>query len=460
MTSRIRLAALLLLLASCGSQSGTLPAPSPSVVQAPTATPAAATEAATPPAASEPAAPTAATAEPATQPPLAPTLAPSVTPDPARTAPAYTVDADGVVSVWNIDTGLASAAMRLPEGAWYTLAPDGTALAFYGESGVVLADLRSATSTSVVSPGLELSVANAITGFHWSPDSASVLFDSDLPGVDPPQPAMYRADMASGEVTRLGAGIGPAWSPDGALIAYAGAPFQSVSPYGGGPGGMLTLADRAGATRPVSATAEIYPAYQPILWSRDGARVAAGDAVFNAADGTLAWTVVPSDGQVLSAITWLAPDGGSAGVWRSVRAMTPGQDDPGTFDEADEFLLVGEDGSQRLLARSQPGQCPCMPLAPTLWLAWAPDGAHALLAGIPEGESAQGLWLVTTATGERALLADDIATELPFTPLWSPDGHYALLQGFANGSGATWVVPLDGSAPVRVGPGAPLGWSP
>jgi Tol biopolymer transport system component len=372
------------------------------------------------------------------------------------------IDSDGVVSVWNLDTGLAMSAARLPAGSQHTLAPDGYSLAFFGDGKVMLADLRSGAVVDVTPAELAQRNMFTITGFQWSPDSASVLFDLEPSGADPPEPMIFRADMTTGAARAIVAGIGPTWSPDGQTIGYAAAPFEPVSPYGGGPGGILTLARPDGsAARLITDTTTIFPQYQPISWSRDGARIAAGDVVVSAADGAIALRVAPSERQVLGAIEWLAPDGRSAGVWRSVRRITPGQDDPGTFDEADEFLIVAEDGSERLLARSRWDTCPCMPLAPTLWVAWTPPGQQALVAGTLEDQDEPGLWLLDTGAGTTQLLASDLTIgELPLTPRWAPDVHYALVAGQGNGTGQVWAIPLDGSAPVRIGAGAPLGWSP
>ena len=53
--------------------------------------------------------------------------------------------------------------------------------------------------------------------FAWSPDGATLLF-FDIDAVH--GPAMWMADVASGEVTNLGPGQGPRWSPDGRHISF------------------------------------------------------------------------------------------------------------------------------------------------------------------------------------------------------------------------------------------------
>ena len=395
-----------------------------------------------------------------------PTLTPAATaaatpsPDPQHIAPAYIIDGDGVVSVWNLETGLASAVARLPIGHQHALSPDGRRLIWFGEDEIGLADLQTGSITS--SAPLEFQAGLfPETGLHWRSNGVDAYFESNLPGLSPPQPVIFRTNVQSDTTTIVAQGVGPAPSPDGQTLAFAGAPFDYASPWGGGPGGILTLALPDGTqTRPVSGTATFYPGWQPVVWSADNTHVAAGESVVHAADGTLAWKVPEAEKQFLATITWLAPDGRSALVWRILRYTSPGQDDPGTFDEADEFALVHDDGSEQLLVRSPGEMCPCTPIVPTVWVAVAPDGQHALVSGSVENESNTGLWSMTLTDGHMQMVTNiDGVQQVPLTPLWSPDGRYALLGGGANGVLETWAIGFDGSTPVRVGVGTPLGWA-
>ncbi len=454
-----RILALLLIatLAGCGAQASSEPT-APAATTAPTPMPTF-TPAPTSPATATPAAPEPATPEPNTPTPAA-TAAITASPEQQHIAPAYIIDADGVVSVWNLETGLASAVARLPKGYQHTLSPDGRRLIWFGEDQVGLADLQTGAITS--SAPLEFQAGLfPETGFHWSANSADAYFESNLPDLDPQQPAIFRTNALSATTTVVAQGIGPAPSPDGQMLAFAGAPFEYPSPWGGGPGGILTLALPDGTqARPISDTSTFYPGWQPVVWSADSTRVAAGDSVVNAADGTLAWKVPEAEQQFLATITWLAADGRSAVVWRNLRYNTPDQDDPGTFDEADEFALVNEDGSERVLVRTPGTTCPCIPIAPGVQLHMSPDGSRALISGAVENESNTGVWLLDVASGEGLMLTSEGGVqEESSASLWSPDGKYTLLLGGENGVPHTWVFPLDGGLPFNLGAGTPLGWA-
>ncbi len=398
--------------------------------------------------------------EPTSVPATAPPATVVVEPEDESVARAYVLMLDGVVQAWNPNNGEVEDVGRLPADARGTVSPDGSAIAFVSDGGIFIHNLESGESVDITPAGIKDQNFYLLSGLRWSPDSQHVLFDIDTGTFDAPAPAIYRGDRAGSPAEPIISGLGPMWSPDGRTIAYAGPQFELVSPYGGGIGGRLMLAAADGEdARAVGGEVVVYPQYQPILWSRDGSRVAAVDVVVETASGEVVTRVPEAKGQVLGAIIQLAPNGQDFGVWRSVRMTTPNQDDPYLFDELDEFSWVAA-GSESLVLRGESSTCPCMPLAPTAWVAWQSDGTQALVNGaIGEGREA-GLHLLDTAKGTMQVLADEFkALDLPLTPDWSPDSRYALITSFTDDQTQVWVVPLEGGEPTSFGAGVPLGWS-
>lgn len=89
------------------------------------------------------------------------------------------------------------------------------------------------------------------TSPSWSPDSARIAYEQSG--------RIWIVRVATGESAPLIAGVRPSWSPKGDRIAYVnGGRLRLVAPEGG------ETADLGPASR----------AFGPILWSRDGARLA------------------------------------------------------------------------------------------------------------------------------------------------------------------------------------------
>lgn len=422
----------MLVLVSCGTTAGVSTGPTATTLPQPTAS----------------FFPSTTPATPTTAPMSAPTA--TAIPTPQQAALAYILGADGVVQAWNPATGTAEERGQLPADASHiALAPDGSAVAFMLGNRVMTQEwggqAHDITPTALAGQLLPL------TTLHWSPDGQRLMFDADLGDGSVPQPMIYVAGRDDALAQEFDAGIGPAWSPDGSAVAFAGAPFEPASPYGGGPGGVLTLAQADGSGARSLGGVQVFPGYQSILWADDGAQIAAADAVVHVADGAVVARAPKQDRSVLGAITQFSAAG--FGTWQSVRFTTPAQDDPFLFDEADMFTWVGADGSTATL-RGAGATCPCMPLAQTAMVIWGAQGDTALVVGGLDADPEPAL-RVWHKDRTPQIIARWAVEELPAPAYWSPDGRSVLL----GNNGTVWYVPLDGGAARQIGSGVALGWA-
>ncbi|HEU4324046.1 MAG TPA: hypothetical protein VFS21_12930 [Roseiflexaceae bacterium] len=445
--------ALALLLTGCGANQAAAPTP--------LAEPTAAAEATQP-------------APPSPAPTVAPTVEPTAEPTASPTAPAvaaYLLGADGMLRRWSPGAGGPADVAALPaDASSVSVAPGGGTVAFVAQGRAVVRNLADGTDADVTPDGLErLPDGQPISGFRWSPDGQSLLFDLDL-GPDPicnPEAQIYVVSLPAAAARPLGPGLAPTWSPDGTRVAYAGPPFDCTTPFGGGPGGKLTVAapDLSGARvldpqegiRPTGDP----PQWHPILWSPDSRRVGAGAAVYDAASGAVVRRVEPQGGEYIGALWHLGQE--SVGYWRNVRTDSPPgrvsqAGDEVSFVEYDEFVSLSPDGRQVALARTALIDCPCLALARAAEVTWSADGATMLLFGQIAGDERSGLWRYNgRSAAEPVFLALlERANEAP--PLLAPDGRYALLNVSLDEQPHVLAFPLDGGTPVDLGAGRALGW--
>jgi len=400
----------------------------------------------------------------APEPPAVPTpvFLPTSTPEPPQPARAFTLDAAGVVRTWRPGEAV-QAVSELPGEAYdVALSPDGLWAVYLLEGRVYVRELAG-DAIYDVSPGGEPLPGEPLNGFRWSPDSTALLFDLGLAQdmANNTAATIYLVEMSPGIPTPgrpLADGLGPAWSPDGAQVAFAGPPYDPGTPWGGGAGGQLTLVDLDGGDPRPLGELLVYPEWQPILWSADGARIAAGAAVLSAEDGALAFGAPPNDGDTLAAFQWIDETGDRAGLWRAVRASLSRE--PGLFVEQDQYLLVGADGTSRLLAESPPVECPCNPIAAQLEAAWSPAGDALFTLGPLAGDEREGPRLISLAGGAPRDLPTppDLLPLVP--PRWSPDTGHILVTFGMPGVTEAWAYPPGGGEPARAAPGAALGWAP
>jgi len=191
-----------------------------------------------------------------------------------------------------------------------------------------------------------------------------------------------------------------------------------------------------------------------------------GPIVFVAADEDIHVVEADGTGQRVVLITpqseW-GPSWSPAGAQIAfVRLLQPGsRPNPGctTPQECEvggtvvsEIFLVNPDGSaERQLTSGSTGTLEAVD--------WSPDGAQIAYAH-GDGNTATGeggVFIVDVATGQSRLVFSDPAPELG---AWSLDGTFLVMHGQVTGGSVagnvdrgTFVVPLDGRSPRRIGDG-------
>ena len=207
----------------------------------------------------------------------------------------------------------------------------------------------------------------------------------------------------------------PAWSPDGARIAY------NVS-------GEIWVVDADGTDhRRLTTTGYASPSFD---WSPDGARL----VYYGYEDGTGLW-VINADGTGNRQLTttrhlgpsfdW-SPDGA-----RIAYSVYYGLED-GTG-----LWVINADGTGNRELTTTDYSAPSFD--------WSPDGTRIVYSGYDRDSEESGLWVVDAdGSDDRLLAATGYVTDVD----WSPDGTRIVYSGYdqdgEDGTGL-WVVDADGS---------------
>ena len=272
----------------------------------------------------------------------------------------------------------------------------------------------------------------------WSPDGAAIAFDS---WEEPGGIAAVKADGS--DRTRVAPeGGNPAWSPDGTRLAYLTSEAEGEVAL------FVVGADGSARTKLAETTGEsgFYGYLLPPAWSPDGTKLAFVAVVEEECDAD-AW-IVNADGSGLTRLTDLpgavygpswSPDGARLAIANKVCAEEEGsgEDDFGGTVVGGGIYVAGADGSgpAEVVTWSEPDEeadgaagadaAIGEPSPP----AWSPDGTKLLFAserGVYTVDAdGSGLTVVVHDAQSASAPEPAVVNAGPFNlglPTWSPDG--------------------------------------
>lgn len=221
-------------------------------------------------------------------------------------------------------------------------------------------------------------------GPAWSPDGARIAFARQGVAGDPQNYEIYVMDADGSNETRLtndpNYDFSPAWSPDGKKIAFASMRTGFLQIY---------VMDEDGSN-PIPLTNSSTGDSEPV-WSPDGARIA------------------------------------------FVRFMPFGS------GFSSEIYVMDAGGSNQTRLTNNPGRWNEFP-------AWSPDGAK--IAFDSNRANTFAIYVMNADGSNQIALSNSPGLDL--SPEWSPDGTKIVFTGYGDGRQAIYVMDADGSNQVRL----------
>jgi Tol biopolymer transport system component len=332
---------------------------------------------------------------------------------------------------FGIESGLAPPRLLIPAAlALLAVGPLREAIADRARPGLSPGEL-SVRWAGVVGAGL---IGGALTLSAFNPVGGPINDYAVNPGVDATEIWTMAADGSN--QTRLLPALGdgtdyslPAWSPDGARIAYT------------------TWTNDNGVRQNIRNEDQIAE-----IWTM-------------AADGSDRRLVLGEESAHLWIPAW-SPDGKWIAFTRSpvgIRSSSdtgpqanaaPGAIGPPTTTAGAGIWVVRPDGTGKVRLTAEG--------VDAVGATWSPDGKHlAYIVAAAGGNSDIHVASINTAT---AALTDDHAIAADpandWGPAWSPDGLRVAFTSDRDGSGDVWVAPVDGSGPTRLTDDGAGDWVP
>jgi Tol biopolymer transport system component len=216
----------------------------------------------------------------------------------------------------------------------------------------------------------------------------------------------------------------PAFSPDGALIAY----------YHWSDGIFIAKSDGTDAHKIIGESNAKY-----FSWSQDGKWIAFSSQPLQREGSNINLDVVAVDGSQRHTVV----AGGSLPSWEP--------DGQGIIFHACEegkcgIYRVGVFGGTPVMIIGEMGGTP----------SWSPDGTKIVYHA--DTESAKQIFVVNANGSDKTKLTT--GTDPHVDPFWSPDGSFIYYRSPEGGNWYIWRMNADGSTPVRIAQsGPPVDWA-
>ena len=281
---------------------------------------------------------------------------------------------------------------------------------------------------------LAASLPAATASAAYPGENGLIAFVSSRAG--PPVPMAVNPDGGTARAVGRPGQVSPAWSPDGAALAVAGA--TSVSARAGAAFEIFTMRLNG---EPVAITSDRGQDFDP-AWSPDGKRIAYSAMTGGNRD---IWVVdamggnsqrLTRDGADDSTPAW-SPDGSQIAFTR-----TRGNDGV--------IAVMGTDGSSPRDLRRTSGSDEDPD--------WSPDGTRIAFTHYDAHSSTADIWTMTGFGGDARPLVRTPANETQ--PAWSPDGRQLAFTSNRHRHDDVWVMPAGGGRATDVTPDAASDDSP
>jgi len=320
-----------------------------------------------------------------------------------------------------------------------TQAPDH--IAYLGSGGTVwLTDLQSGETK-------QLAEAQGFSSLEWSPDCQRLLLVAGGP-LDEERGEVYVLELESGELTKVGEGYAPIWTPDSQHILYVSnftfteeGTEQSLSTYSvkDGTGQALVTQRWISGLWPILRVA--YSADEQFIAVYVAGLEMEGFIVIVDAEGNSVWEI-PDLVYSADSFDW-SPDSHEL-VYRDSGQPFMGGEDP-------SLRIVDVDAQETRQSFDQAG----------FWPRWSPDGGAIAALVWAEGSAFQ-VMTVAPGEGEPVLLADRVFVDLWNSELrWSPDGSLLVFTSTQEGQGQVYVMDRAGNVvTIAEGQDPDVSWSP